>query len=387
LPQIRELLLLRYTPIPDTETMRCLTGLETIWAAWVQGPTLLETSSILYSTLRDLAIHRFMLTTKSVSELERFIEMRHLYLDGADTVKPLAAMQRLERLHAHAARGWTALASCEALQEVTAQEAQIANLRAFKRWTRLRELTLTGRGVKSLAGLEAFEQLETLALLNFRLDDLSPLRQLAHLQSLLMRMPARGIDLESVAAVPHLRSLVIDDGEFRLPTIRALAAAPALEELTLEPAVDDGNLIPLAEIRTLRKVRLGVIKDAALRDSAEALRRARPDVQVQFDYVAPDPKYEKLKERVGEITIRRPGEGLEQWSIFESLAERLDLQTNPAAEARLKRELKKRDPELLKRLEWDTEGGNVGVYADSEDDIRVVAQAANELIAAAKVKT
>jgi hypothetical protein len=58
----------------------------------------------------------------------------------------------------------------------------------------------------------------------------------------------------------------------------------------------------------------------------------------------------------------------------------LGLATNYAAESLIKREVKKRDPGLAKRLVWDTEAGAVAVYADSEPDIRAVADIANDLL-------
>ena len=135
--------------------------------------------------------------------------------------------------------------------------------------------------------------------------------------------------------------------------------------------------MPLAELPRLR--RLWLIQIAKV----EALRAARPDIAIYYHYdhhPLPDPKREALKERVGAVTIWKPGEGLEQWSIFQSLAPDLGLETNYAAESRIKREVKRRDPGLAKRLEWDTEGGAVGVYANSEADIRTVANIVNDLV-------
>ena len=96
------------------------------------------------------------------------------------------------------------------------EEAHVINGRlricaAGIRGKRLRSFTLSGREVKSLAGLESFEQLEQLTLLNLRMQDLSSLRELPRLTALTLRMPAGGLDLASVAVLPRLRSLVIDD--------------------------------------------------------------------------------------------------------------------------------------------------------------------------------
>jgi hypothetical protein len=173
---------------------------------------------------------------------------------------------------------------------------------------------------------------------------------------------------------------VIDDAALtdsevlRVATVKTLAKVSALEDLTLVCAVEDGDLTPLAELPRLRRLRLGSWIGA----DVEALRAARPDIRI--DYTPLDPKWEKLKERVGAVTIQRPGEGLEQWSLFESLAPGLRLATNYAAESLIKKEVKKRNPELAQRLNWDTEGGAVAVYADSEHDIRAVAEIVNDLL-------
>jgi hypothetical protein len=87
---------------------------------------------------------------------------------------------------------------------------------------------------------------------------------------------------------------------------------------------------------------------------------------------------------VGGVVVRRPGRGLAQWSIFQSLAQPLGVATNYDAERRIRREVKARVPEAAKRLEWDTEGGAVGIYAGQEDDIRAVAEVINGLLGAAE---
>jgi hypothetical protein len=156
--------------------------------------------------------------------------------------------------------------------------------------------------------------------------------------------------------------------------LKPLAKASAIEELSLFCAVEDGDLTPLAELPRLRKLSLG----PSIGGDVDALRVARPDILI--DYTPIDPKFEKLKERVGKIAIQRPGEGLKQWCIFESLAPGLNLSTNYAAESLVKKEVKRRNPDLAKRLSWDTEGGGVAIYADAEPDIREVAEIINDLL-------
>jgi hypothetical protein len=57
----------------------------------------------------------------------------------------------------------------------------------------------------------------------------------------------------------------------------------------------------------------------------------------------------------------------------------LRVSTNYAAESRVKREVRKRNPALARRLDWDTEAGAVSCYANSEADIRAVANIVNEI--------
>jgi hypothetical protein len=192
-------------------------------------------------------------------------------------------------------------------------------------------------------------------------------------------MVAKQADLASVAQIPNLRSLVVDDAAagdvLHVPTIKPLACAVALEELQLlSTTIDDGDLRPLADLPNLRKVRLGPF----IGGDVAQLRAARPDMEIQ--HTPPDPKWQALKEIVGAVTILKPGEGLDQWSIFQSFAHLLNLQTNYDAERRIKNELRKTNAALAKRLEWDTEGDAVGIYAKSEADIRQVAAILNELI-------
>ena len=84
----------------------------------------------------------------------------------------------------------------------------------------------------------------------------------------------------------------------------------------------------------------------------------------------------KWSDRFG---IWRPREGLEEWFILISLADELGVATNYQAEQVIKRNLKAENPELLKRLHWDTEAGNVSISAKEEKDIRAVAEVINSL--------
>jgi hypothetical protein len=224
--------------------------------------------------------------------------------------------------------------------------------------------------------------LEELTLINLSVADLSPLRELAALRKLTLRMIDAEIDLASIGAIVQLRSFTIDnsardEAPVRLSTLQPLASALALEELTLrETTIEDGDLTPLLSLPSLRKVHL----NSTIGADVQVLRVARPDLEIH--HVAPNPQLNLLQEVVGGVTLRRPDSSLQQWSIFQSLAPALGLATNYDAERRIRSSVKKRDPELAKRLEWDTEAGAVGIYAGKEEDIRAVAEIVNEALAA-----
>jgi hypothetical protein len=378
LPNIRELLFTSGTPAPDPATLRQFRGLVALHAGFGAGGHRFDLDSLPVEQIRKLAVNRW--SVKSLTPLERMRGLRRLTADVfRDPLDAISQMHDLEYLRLRGpAKGWAKLRDCTRLEEAHLIEVQIANLRRWNTWSQLRNLTLSGRGVKSLAGLEFCQGLEELTLLNLKMSDLAPLRQMPRLTSLQLRM-ADAVDLESVASLGQLRSFIIDSSQrdnepVRLQSLRPLARATALEEIALlETVIEDGDLLPLADLSHLKKVRLA----SRIGADVDKLRAARPDLQI--DYTPPDTRFDAFREQVGFVTIQRPGEGLEQWSIFQDLASRLGVSTNYAAESRVKREVRKRNPELARHLDWDTEAGAVGCYANEEADIRAVADIVNEI--------
>jgi hypothetical protein len=380
LPNIRELLFTFGTLAPEPATLREFTGIVALHAGFAAGGHRLDLESLPAEQMRKLAVNRW--SVKSLVPLERMRGLRRLSADlFRDPVDAIGLMHNLEYLRLRGpAKGWAKLRDCTRLEEAVLIDVQIANLRRWNTWPRLRKLTLAGRGVKSLAGLESSQTLDQLTLLNLRMNDLTPLRELPRLTALELRM-ADAVDLESVASLGRLRSFAIDSSlrheePVRLKSLRPLARAEALEEIVLlESLIEDGDLLPLADLKSLKKVRLG----SRIGADVEKLRAARPDLEIH--YTPPDTRFDALREQVGFVTIQRPGAGLPQWSIFQDLASRLGVSTNYAAESRVKREVRKRNPELARRLDWDTEAGGVGCYTDNEADIRAVANIVNEISA------
>lgn len=385
-PELRELLINDSQGfLPQPELLTHLSGLQSLYAYTMNSDMKLNLDALPAEQMRELAFTRWHV--KSIAPLERMTGLVRLKVDlFREPLEAIAGMAGLRFLSVKGpARGWAKLRQCTILEEASFVDVEMANLRRWNTWKSLRTLGLTGRGLKSLAGLEASEQLQKLFLINLGMDDLSPLRDLAGLESLLIRMPAGTLDLSSIGQVRSLRSLEIDESVIsdadiiRLANLKALAGSENLEELVLVGvAIEDGDLTPLAALPRLRRVRLG----SHIAADVGALRSARPDIAI--DYTPPIPRGAVEGERIGRITIHRPASGIQQWSIFESLASALGTETNYAAEKKIQQALKKRDPEAAARVTWDTEAGAIGIYAAREDDIRLVADVINDLAAAAQ---
>jgi hypothetical protein len=383
LPQIRELLLSHSTTLPNAATLGKLPGLEAFYAeravcdvklAWDQLP----------GTLRQLALSRD--PRGSTTPVVRFTNLRELSLVNlypGDSVEPVGELRQLTFLRLQGeAKGWPALSRCEALEEAHLAGVRLANLRRYRTWTRLRRLSLCGKGLKSLDGLEAFEGLESLHLQWLSVTSLAPLRGLSRLSELTLCFVLGCHDLGPLAGLNALRRLEIsqptmsDRDIYHVESLKPLAEATALEEIDLVgTAVKDGDLTPLAGLPRLRKIKLC----GEINADVDQLRRARPDLTIE-DLDLDRPKAEGKSERVGEVTIFHPVEGIAAWSILDDLAEPLGLSTNYAAEKQIREVLRKVAPDVLRRLDFDTEGGNVGIYAKDAADIRSAAAIVDGLI-------
>ena len=155
---------------------------------------------------------------------------------------------------------------------------------------------------------------------------------------------------------------------YYISSLNALSEIPLLEVLVLKGCtITDGDLLPLAGLEHLRRVKL----DGYIACDVDKLQKARPDIIIEHDA---ESILKDGDEMVGQVGIWRPREELEEWFILASLAEELGVATNYQAEQVIKRNLKAENPELLKRLHWDTEAGNVSISAKEEKDIRAVAR-------------
>jgi hypothetical protein len=187
------------------------------------------------------------------------------------------------------------------------------------------------------------------------------------------------LNLESLTPAGSLRRLEIAESVdskrdlIHISSLSPLSETPLLEELVLKGcAITDGDLLPLAGLEHLRRVKL----DGYIGCDVDKLQKARPDIIIEHDA---ESILKDGDEMVGQVGIWRPREGLEEWFILTSLADELGVATNYQAEQVIKRNLKAENPELLKRLHWDTEAGNVSISTKEEKDIRAVAEVISHL--------
>jgi hypothetical protein len=381
LPNLAELLFVGSGLMPDALTIENLIGLESLYAAGAYSNVRIALDHLPRDLMRQLSIPRW--AVQDIAAVGKLTNLRELAIElyPVDGIEPISALHDLTYLRVSSGKGWACLRECVNLEEAHLIDVRIANLRRWGTWKRLRHLVLTGAGLKSLAGMEQFENLENLTLIMVGCKDLESLEALSRLTDLTLRYVAASRNLNALSELTGLLRLRIDQSVgsnrdiIRVQSLRPLAGLENLQELVLlGTEISDGDLTPLINLPKLRKVVLG----RHLGADVDKLKAARPDMEI--DHHLPAPKQAGIVERVGQITIHGPSGELKQWSIYEELTADLGVQTNYAAEQLLKRTLKKIAPDLLRRIDFDTEGDGVAVFAEAETDIRAVAKILTEML-------
>ncbi|MFL6162035.1 MAG: hypothetical protein ACJ74U_07390 [Jatrophihabitantaceae bacterium] len=369
LPSVRELLLAPQTPMPTAGTLANLTGLRTLYAPWATTTRMLAMQA-LPAGLTELATHRGCLA--DVEQIGQLTGLHSLELDlyPGDSVAPIGKLAGLIRLRVGGPKvtGWRALAGCELLEEALLNGLSGTNLRPFAGWTRLRRLTITRRGLRSLAGVEAFSALEELDLRVMGIEDLSPLAGLPRLRSLRLIGLKAAHDLSPLAELPTLERLEVsragveETDIVHVDSLRPLAGLDRLTEVVLSGTmVDDGDLAPLAGLPRLRRLVLYGPSGPTL-----AELRARPDLDL---IVASGPRPAAATGNGLPIQVAPDG----SWYLRVDLTERLDAETNYDAEEAIRTAVTGRDGELARRLSFDTEASAVTISAADRADLQAVA--------------
>lgn len=396
LPQIRSLFITYWWgDEPDESTIASLPNLEQLVI-----PEALPEQVLRFERLRDLVLgtwrtyvvppeHRgwpipspevvatFQRVTDGPQVLGRLPSLQRLRVsrEVRERVDPIAELPALRWLSLYGWANQRALGRAVALERLSLAGASMSNLRGWRSLAGLRELRLDGR-VGSLEGLERLASLERLSLGVTPDPDLSPVAQLEQLRELSIGADDAPPNLVVLGRLHGLRRFSITLGDIgqngRLPTIGFLAGLQELEEVELRVVrLEDGRLDPLFELPRLRRL----VLTGAAGPNINELRRRRPEVEVEVHLTGEPPG----RVVVGPTWYQPPSEGLPGWSIFQDLHAVLGTETNDGAERRIRAEMRRRDPQLLARLRFDSESGAVGLYAESESEIRAVAEAIRDL--------
>ena len=288
---------------------------------------------------------------------------------------PIAELGEMRWLSLHGWRNLRVLGRLPTLERLELYEIEMTSLRAFRHLDNVGTLALMGR-IGSLDGIQGMQALEDVWLRGRVGSDLSQLAELPRLHTLELVYPDAVSDFSPLGRLPGLRrfKLLLGDNtdSGKLPSIDFLHGLDQLEDVSLlNVDIEDRRLDGLFELPRLRKLHL----TGRAGPNVDELRRLRPEVEITTHLTGePDGRL-----YVGPIHMDPPIEGIERWSIFQNLADLLGSTTNHDAEKRVRAELRRRDPGLLKRLEFDSESGAVGIYAASEADIRAVADAIRDL--------
>ena len=250
-------------------------------------------------------------------------------------------------------------------------DASLANLKPFKAWRKVRSLALSGRGVRSLEGIEALESLEELFLGGTGIRNLQPLAEAKNLRLLKLSHCDRVEDFSPIGELKNLRSVVIRLGNIsttaHVSNIRFLAGLDRLEEFELRGVViDDGRLDVLFDLPKLRRVMLL----GKFGHQMERLRRHKPGCDIEVTPPAAESAVESIQ--AGFVTIRKYEEG--PWSIFQDLTDLLNVENNFVADTKIRQTIKGQDADLLHRLKFDPDADFVSITAKTEADIQRVAQ-------------
>ena len=364
LPQVTELFVATWVKPPDSETLGHLPNLESLCLGRSAIEARLDWDVLTaMHRLRDLRIHSWHITT--IEPISRLTNLERLRIESQtfESIAPLAACTRLRWLGIGWWKGMHRLGGLTQLEHVELDEGTVSSLRPFVGWRQLRSLTIFGRRLKTFEGVEGHEHLEDLFAYNVAVTDLSPLAALPRLRRIRLDMPTAVTDFSPLGRVANLESLVIHPKGSRMaatPRLADLRGLRSLREIAILGFDGEGWEF-LLELPNLERLQLWGPIDP---EAAGRLRERFPDAHLDIRSVERRPPSERA-------TVSQLPDG--SWSIFEDVTDLVGVDDNFLAEERLRGRLASVAPDLLDRLEFDTEADALGVTGASEADLQRVA--------------
>jgi hypothetical protein len=389
LPHIRELFVLNHLGTVDQETLVNLPGLESLSLGpgfGTQVVALEDTETYDWEAdrldltvlvgmphLRNLRFHA--LAVQSLEPLQHLHQLEFLRIEGFPRLARgdlLAGLTQLRGLGVEYMKGLRHLKGLINLEKVELYDLSLSSLKAFKGWKKVRYLLLTGRGVRSLEGIEELSSLEELFLGRTSISDLAPLAHVDSLRSLTLVLPDRVSDFSPLGRLKNLRELTINMGSEtsagHLVNASFVGSLENLERLEITGTViDDQSQEQILNLPKLQRVTL-LVKSSA---QAVHLTHLKPGCEAEFIPVVPEPD---LAFQVGPLVVRKIDNFKDTfWSIFQDLSDVLGVEDNFTASKRIQRAIQKQDAKLLARLVFDPDADFVSIQASTEEDIRAAA--------------
>lgn len=362
LPQVRELIVTSGVRAPDDGVLGNLPNLRSLCLGRSPiEPTIDLRTMAGMPHLEDLRFYAQQVgTIEPIRTLTGLRRLRVEYLTF-ESIAPLASASRLQWLAIGYWKGMDRLGALTELEYLELNEGTVSSLRAFRNCRRLLSLTIFGRRLKSLGGIEELAALEDLYLYNTGVADLSPLAGLRGMRRLRLDMPTKVADFSPIGELEHLEALIINfkgAAKAALPRMADLSRLRSLRDIALTGADGDGWQF-LLDLPDLRRILLFGSVDP---DAPDLIRQRFPNAKVDVRPVA--------SQAVAPVEVTQLPDG--QWSIFADVSDLLGVEDNFEAEKRLRTRLAKADPGLLARVEFDTEPDNLSVVGPSEADLRRV---------------
>lgn len=261
------------------------------------------------------------------------------------------------------------------------------DLRGVRDAAALRSVSIEGPGIGSLEGIERMTSVTTVFLERLVSPELERLAALPALRTLYVEGLRGDVDwsrLEELRGLEVLRVEVSGEADAaavaaidfgRLPVLEALtllADVPIPVDVSWAPRLQrlrnlgmqgfflpDGAETALCEAPTLRRVGLTTLTMAQY----ERLSMCLPEANIAYPL-------QPGEELAPHGVVFEPEPGTQQpFSVGFDLAGTWDLETNAEAEALLRRELRRRAPDLLERSTFDTESDAVWLLSHRREDL------------------
>jgi hypothetical protein len=364
--------LLAFKPVP-VRTISMLPNLQFIMLSTLQNAS--EAQGALPASLQELWASPLDLDRLSSLPRLRFLHTT-LTSGRAEQCRALSKLSALRVLRLESAKplsGVEALGGLENLEEISIDRVARFDLRGLRGCRSLTTMNLSSS--VELDGIEGLSGLRALSLDGRRAVPLAPLKGLPRLEALALGYLQAPPDLDVVGELAALRHLSLAIGSasspFTLAGTRLFANLKELETLDCQTLFTDTDLTPLAGLKNLKYVCfLGAFPE----ERVEWLQKQLP--HCKLDLTTGKPPVRPPEVQFGLLSASDVGG---RWTVFQDLRLVLGKEDNHDAEDAVKAHLERANPQLLQRLEFDSEADGFSFYAKSPDDVRAVAAAIEAL--------